>query len=149
MREYGLLRLREAGEEELAGAAHLAFYARMCRLTEFDPTRADVATPGSHPSTSWTWKPTTSASPCGTAWQTPTGRTIGLAMAAGLGQYWRYRAVSEGARWIDALLAGGVGRRHPGPCALRQGTLAVVQGDHAAGFGGCHGSHRDRTPDGG
>ena len=32
------------------------------------------------------------------------GVDLGLTMAAGLGQYWRYRAVTEGAHWIDALL---------------------------------------------
>ena len=65
----------------------------------------------------------------------PDGADVGLAMAAGLGQYWRSRAVSEGAHWIDALLA-----RRGGDDAIRGEALfvkidlAVVQGDHAAGL---------------
>ena len=65
----------------------------------------------------------------------PDGADLGLTMAAGLGQYWRHRAVSEGVYWIDALLA-----RRGGDEAIRSHalyvkiTLAVVQGDHAAGL---------------
>ena len=56
-------------------------------------------------------------------------------MAAGLGQYWRNRAVTEGAYWIDALLG-----RHGADDAIRSEALfvkidlAVVKGDHAAGL---------------
>jgi DNA-binding CsgD family transcriptional regulator len=65
----------------------------------------------------------------------PDGVEPGLSMAAGLGPYWRYRAVTEGAYWIDALL----GRRGGGDGIRSRAlyvkiTLAVVQGDHAAGL---------------
>jgi DNA-binding CsgD family transcriptional regulator len=56
-------------------------------------------------------------------------------MAAGLGQYWRTRAVSEGALWLPALLA-----RPGGDDAMRCRALfasiglAATQGDHRAGL---------------
>ena len=65
----------------------------------------------------------------------PDAADLGLAMAAGLGQYWRTRAVSEGAHWIDALLD-----RRGGDDAIRgealfvKVDLSVVQGDHAGGL---------------
>ena len=65
----------------------------------------------------------------------PDAADLGLTMAAGLGQYWRTRAVSEGAHWIDALLD-----RQGGDDAIRgealfvKVDLSVVQGDHAGGL---------------
>jgi ATP/maltotriose-dependent transcriptional regulator MalT len=56
-------------------------------------------------------------------------------MAAGLGLYWRTRAVTEGAHWIDTLLD------RPGcddvvrcRALFAKVALAVTQGDHAAGL---------------
>ena len=77
----------------------------------------------------------------------PDGADLGLTMAVGLGQYWRNRAVTEGAHWIDALLG-----RHGSDDAIRSEALfvkidlAVVKGDHAAGLGRGRGGRRDRTP---
>ena len=127
MREFALLRLREADEELNARTAHLAFYAGLCRsagdapqlalLDELDVEADNIRAALQH------------------SLSDEHGADIGLEMAIGLGHYWRYRAVSEGAHWIEALL----GRRGTDD-AIRRGalfvkiSLAVVQGDHAAGL---------------
>jgi predicted ATPase/DNA-binding CsgD family transcriptional regulator len=134
MREFGLLRLREAGEEALASEAHRSFYARLCRSTEFDPIRADAASQIASLN-----ELDLEADNIRVALRhclaDPAGADIGLAMAAGLGQHWRYRAVSEGALWIDALLARrGSDDAIRGRALYVKLTLAIVQGDHIAGL---------------
>jgi predicted ATPase/DNA-binding CsgD family transcriptional regulator len=127
MREFGLLRLREADEESIAGEAHLSFYLELCRSTGDAPQRAlldelDVEADNLRAALRHSLAD-------------PDGADDGLTMAVGLGQYWKYRAVTEGAHWIDSLLA-----RRGGDDATRSRalfvklSLAVVQGDHAAGL---------------
>ena len=98
MREFALLRLREADEEANAREAHLAFYSGLCRsgrvmrpqlasLDELDVEADNIRVALRH------------------SLADPDGADVGLSMAVGLGHYWKYRAVSEGAHWIDALLA--------------------------------------------
>ena len=133
MREFALLRLRESGEEAIAKDAHRSFYSDLCRNTEFDLVRPDVAS-----QVALLDELDLEADNMRAALRhclaDPTGADLGLTMAAGLGQYWRYRAVSEGVYWIDALLArrGDEGIR--GRALFVKITLAVVQGDHAAGL---------------
>jgi DNA-binding CsgD family transcriptional regulator len=134
MREFALLRLREAAEEAIAKDAHRSFYSSLCRPTEFDLARPDVAS-----QLAWLDELDLEADNIRAALRhclaDPDGADLGLAMAAGLGQHWRHRAVTEGVYWIDALLA-----RRGGDDAIRghalyvKVTLAVVQGDHAAGL---------------
>ena len=134
MREFALLRLREAGEEAIAKDEHRSFYSSLCRPTEFDLARPDVAS-----QLAWLDELDLEADNIRAALRhclaDPDGADLGLAMAAGLGQHWRHRAVSEGVYWIDGLLA-----RRGGDEAIRSHalyvkiTLAVVQGDHAAGL---------------
>ena len=118
MREFALLRLREADEEAAARSAHLTFYvaplpfhgsrhrqgedaaSKLARLDELDLEADNVRAALRH------------------CLADPDGADLGLAMAAGLGQYWRSRAVSEGAHWIDALLA-----RRGGDDAIRGEAL--------------------------
>ena len=134
MREFARLRLIEAGDEAVARSAHRSFYADLCRSTEADAAPTD---------------PTSQLASLDMldleadnirvalrhSLEDPAGADVGLTMAAGLGQYWRYRAVSEGAHWIDALLD-----RHGGDDTIRgralfeKISLAVVQGDHVAGL---------------
>jgi predicted ATPase/DNA-binding CsgD family transcriptional regulator len=134
MREFALLRLIEAGEESAARSAHLAFFAGLCRFTEFDPERADPALQLASLDELDVEADNIRAA-LRHCLEDPDGADVGMTMAAGLGQYWRYRAVSEGAHWIDALLG-----RRGGDDAIRGRALfvkisiAVVQGDHAAGL---------------
>jgi len=135
MREFALLRLREADEEEAAARrAHLAYFAGLCRFTEVDVAHPDVAS-----RLAWLAELDLEADNIRAALRNcladPDGADLGLTMAAGLGQYWRNRAVTEGAHWIDALLS-----RHGSDDAIRSEALfvkidlAVVKGDPAAGL---------------
>ena len=135
MREFALLRLLEADAEEAAARnAHLAYFAGLCRFTEVDVAHPDVAS-----RLAWLVELDLEADNIRAALRNcladPDGADLGLTMAAGLGQYWRNRAVTEGAHWIDALLA-----RHGSDDAIRSEALfvkidlAVVKGDHAAGL---------------
>jgi predicted ATPase/DNA-binding CsgD family transcriptional regulator len=134
MREFALLRLREAGEETIAKDEHRSFYSSLCRPTEFDLARPDVAS-----QLALLDELELEADNIRAALRhclaDPEGADLGLAMAAGLGQHWRYRAVSEGVYWIDRLLARrGVDEAIRSRALYVKITLAVVQGDHAAGL---------------
>jgi predicted ATPase/DNA-binding CsgD family transcriptional regulator len=134
MRDFALLRLREAGEESIATDAHRSFYAGLCRFTEFDHARSDAATRVASLD-----ELDLEADNVRVALRhcldDPHGADPGLRMAAGLGSYWRYRAVSEGVYWINALLA-----RRGDDEAVRSHALyvriglALVQGDHDTGL---------------
>jgi DNA-binding NarL/FixJ family response regulator len=56
-------------------------------------------------------------------------------MAAGLGQYWKYRAVSEGMRWLDVLLdRHGQDDTIRGRALFAKVQIAITLGDHTAGL---------------
>jgi predicted ATPase/DNA-binding CsgD family transcriptional regulator len=134
MREFALLRLVEAGEEAAAREAHLGFFAGLCRLSEFDGASgggaATLATLDDLDAEADNVRAALRS-----CLADPTAVERGLRMAVGLGQYWRNRAVTEGARWIDALL-----ERPGGDDVLRcqalyvKVSLSVAQGDHVAGL---------------
>ena len=133
MSEFGLLRLREAGEEARARSAHLSFYSRLCRPSEVVRGREDVES-----KLAWLGALDLEADNIRMALRRcladPDAADLGLVMAAGLGQYWRTRAVSEGAHWINALLdrqGGDDGVR--GEALFVKVDLSVVQGDHCRG----------------
>lgn len=133
MREFAMLRLREAGEEAITREAHTAFYSGLCRFSEFDTAR--------DPAEQLTSLDELDAEADNIrvalrhCLAEPDAADVGLTMAAGLGQYWRYRAVTEGAYWIDALLdrRGGDDANRSRALFVKV-SLAVVQGDHAAGL---------------
>ena len=134
MSEFGLLRLREAGDEAAAKSAHMSFYARLCRPGDVLGGANDVAS-----RLAWLSALDLEADNIRIALRRcladPDGADLGLAMAAGLGQYWRTRAVSEGAHWIDALLdhRGGDDAIR-GEALFVKVDLSVVEGDHAGGL---------------
>ncbi|HYH62252.1 MAG TPA: LuxR C-terminal-related transcriptional regulator, partial [Solirubrobacterales bacterium] len=134
MREFAQLRLLEADEAAVTRSAHLAFYAGLCRLSEFDREgRGGASTLAALEELDLEADNVRAALRYCLA--DPEGGAIGLSMAVGLGQYWRNRALTEGARWIDALLD-----RPGGDELLRcqalyvKISLAVAQGDHAGGL---------------
>lgn len=133
MREFARLRLRGSDDEAIAIEAHRSFYSGLCRSSEFDLTMPDVASQVAQLEVLDLEADNIRAA-LRNCLADPDGTDLGLAMAVGLGRYWRYRAVSEGAYWIDALLArhGDEGLR--GRALYVKTTLAVVQGDHAAGL---------------
>lgn len=134
MREFALMRLREADEEAAARGAHFSFFSGLCRLTEFDMPGTDAAAKLAALDELDLEADNVRAA-LRHCLADPDGADLGLTMAASLGQFWRYRAVTEGAHWIDALLA-----RRGDDDAIRSRaldvkiSLAVVQGDHAAGL---------------
>ena len=134
MREFALLRLIEAGEEAAARDAHRSFYSGLCRFTE-----PDLAGAGDLTKLESLEELDREAANIRAALRhclaDPDGADLGLAMAAGLGQYWRTRAVSEGAHWIGALLDRR-GRDDAIRCRalFARIGLAVTQGDHRTGL---------------
>jgi predicted ATPase/DNA-binding CsgD family transcriptional regulator len=134
MREFARLRLIEADEENLAGHAHLSFFANMCRHTDFDSGQPDDESKLESLDMLDLEADNVRAA-LRYCLADPDGADIGLAMAAGLGRYWWSRALSEGVHWIDALL-----QRHGSDEATRgralfvRSYLAVTQGDQAAGL---------------
>ncbi len=134
MREFAALRLAEADEEDAAEDAHLAFYAGLCRVAELDSPAADPAS-----QVALLDDLDREADNIRVALRRCLADAdraeLGLTMAAGLEQYWRNRAVTEGAYWIDALL----GRAGGDDAARRRAlhvkiVLAVIQGDHQGGL---------------
>jgi predicted ATPase/DNA-binding CsgD family transcriptional regulator len=126
MREYARLKLREAGEEEAVELSCAEHY--LSRSRQF-------AVEGRHRLLDWL------------AWmdlQTDNVRAAlrgcldrgdherGIDLAAGLVWYWVTRAVAEGVRWLDELLARPTEpAAHPWAYYVR-GFLAVLQSDPAA-----------------
>jgi DNA-binding CsgD family transcriptional regulator len=134
MREFALGRLGEEHEEATARDAHLAFFADLCRMSEFDGAGG-----GGRARLDSLDVLDVEADNIRLALRhclaDPARVEVGLRMAAGLGQYWRNRAVSEGAHWIDGLLGrpGGLDLIRCQAMYVKV-SLAVVQGDHAGGL---------------
>jgi predicted ATPase/DNA-binding CsgD family transcriptional regulator len=134
MREFAGLQLIDAHELAVVRGAHLAFFSHLCRFSEFE--NAGPNDPSTLESLD---QLDAEADNIRVALKhclaDPDGVGLGLRMAVGLGRYWRSRAVTEGARWIDALL-----ERPGGADLIRcqalyvKVSLAVVQGDHATGL---------------
>jgi predicted ATPase/DNA-binding CsgD family transcriptional regulator len=134
MREFAALQLLEAHEENLARRAHLAFFADICRRTEFDSAQPDDESK-LEALQLLDLEADNMRAALGYCLADPDGADVGLAMAVGLGRYWCSRALSEGVRWIDPLL-----QRRGSDEAMRaralyvRSYLAVTQGDQAAGL---------------
>ena len=134
MREFARLRLLDADEAVAARRAHLAFYAGLCRTSEFDAAGIDGAARLAS-LRELEVEGDNIREALRSCLADSTGAEIGLSMAVGLGQYWRNRAVTEGASWIDALLERPGGDEALTCRALYvKVSLAVVQGDHAGGL---------------
>jgi len=131
MREFALLQLRAADEEQIARAAHLSFFAELCHRADSDGHGADDAnTLASLQAIDDEADNIRGALRYCLA--DPERTDVGLEMSAGLGRYWTYRALSEGTHWLDALLERrGDGVR--GRALFVRSYLAVAQGDHTTG----------------
>lgn len=134
MREFALLRLREADEERLSRKAHLSYFAEMCRRADSDGSGVDDETTLAFLQ-ALDVEAENIRGALGFCLADPDSSEIGLKMAAGLGRYWTNRALTEGVRWIDALLERrGNDEGARGRALFVRGYLAVTQGDHAAGL---------------
>jgi predicted ATPase/DNA-binding CsgD family transcriptional regulator len=134
MRDFTLARLRDAGEEDVARRTHLSFYADLSTVDAVQPdapTRAETVARLA----TLEHEADNIRAALRYALDGPDHVDIGLRMAAGLGQFWRSRAVTEGVHWISAILD-----RRGGDDANRSRALfvkvdlAVVQGDHVGGL---------------
>ena len=126
MREYARLKLRDAGEEDAIERRCADYYLSRC---------AQFAAEGRYRLLPWlAW----------TELRIDNIRAVlrrcadrgdfrrGTEIATCLTWYWSTRATTEGARWLDELLAGDGGRAaHPWAYFVR-GLLAVLQNDPAA-----------------
>jgi predicted ATPase/DNA-binding CsgD family transcriptional regulator len=134
MREFALLRLREAAEERACREAHLSYFAAMCARTDFDgPSAGDedvLALLQTLDVEADNLRGALRYCLAGDG-----GTDVGLEMAARLGRYWANRALSEGVHWIDGLLPrGSEDRAVRGRALYVRSYLAVTQGDHRAGL---------------
>ncbi|MEO8093499.1 MAG: LuxR C-terminal-related transcriptional regulator [Pseudolysinimonas sp.] len=134
MREFALLRLREAEEEDDLRRAHLAFFAQMCRHAESDGREVDNAARLTSLQ-ALDVEVDNIRSALRYCVSAGTFADVGLQMVAGLGRYWTNRAPSEGVHWLDALLTQeGTDAAARGKALFVRSYLAVAQGDPAAGL---------------
>ncbi|MER6003625.1 LuxR C-terminal-related transcriptional regulator [Nonomuraea angiospora] len=123
MREYAGLKLRAAGEEEAVERRCSGYYRSRCRRSAAEARVRLVE---------WlAWMDLEIDNIRSVLRRCPAQE--GVALVYFLGWYWMTRATSEGVRWLDELLASGLG--DPGARAhgyFMRGFLAVLQSDPAA-----------------
>ena len=128
MREYALLKLREANEEAVAVDAFIHFYSSMCGVAEAAAQSVHIVDwlkrmDGEVDNLRATLKRCLNSP----------DHAVGMAMVGSLLWYWTARATSEGAYWLDLFLE----RREADPSILSRalyarGFMAMTQGDAAA-----------------
>ncbi|MGV9382999.1 LuxR C-terminal-related transcriptional regulator [Nonomuraea sp. NPDC003707] len=123
MREYAGLKLRAAGEEEAVERRCSGYYRSRCRRSAAEARVRLVE---------WlAWMDLEIDNIRSVLRRCPAQE--GVALVYFLGWYWMTRATSEGVRWLDELLASGLGdpptRAHG---YFMRGFLAVLQSDPAA-----------------
>jgi predicted ATPase/DNA-binding CsgD family transcriptional regulator len=127
MREYGLLKLRDAGEEAATIKAFVRFYSGMCRAAEDAAQSAQLV--------EWLKRMDGEADNVRAALArclNGPDHAVGMSMVGSLLWYWTARATSEGAYWLDRFLD----RQEGDPSALAhalyaRGFMAMTQGDAA------------------
>jgi predicted ATPase/DNA-binding CsgD family transcriptional regulator len=128
MREYALLKLREAGDEGGARERYGHYYAAVCRQfgeeARFRPVEWLERMDGEIDNVRVLLQRCLESE----------DYRVGIALAGSLGWYWLCRATTEGVRWLKEFL----GRAEGEPAALAQAYfmrafLAVVQADPGAG----------------
>jgi len=125
MREYGLLKLRDANEEAATIKRFVRFYSDMCWAGEQAAQSTHVA--------EWLKRMDGEAdnlrAVIGHCLNGPE-HAVGMSMVSSLLWYWTARATSEGVYWLDRFLE----RRGDDPAALAnalyaRGFMAMTQGD--------------------
>jgi predicted ATPase/DNA-binding CsgD family transcriptional regulator len=125
MREYGLLKLREANEEAPAVNAFIRFYSTMSRVAEAAAQSVHIV--------EWLKRMDREADNVRAALRHSLNgpdHALGMSIVGSLLWYWTARATSEGAYWLDLFLE----RREADPSALARalyarGFIAMTQGD--------------------
>jgi predicted ATPase/DNA-binding CsgD family transcriptional regulator len=133
-REFALIQLGAAEEEDLVRRMHLTYFAELCRRADSDGDVADDETTLANLE-ALDREADNIREALRYCLADPAGVEIGLEMAAGLGRFWTNRALSEGVHWIDALLERESNMRGSRARALFvRSYLAVAQGDQSAGL---------------
>ncbi len=126
MREYAILKLREAGEHVAVGLRCADYYVSECRRRTVDASSRLLV---------WLeWMDIEIDNIRAVLRHCLNQRDFGrgLDIARSLGWYWFTRATTEGARWLDQFLALGARDGKARAWALfMRGFLAVLQGDPA------------------
>jgi predicted ATPase/DNA-binding CsgD family transcriptional regulator len=128
MREYGLLKVRDAKEEAAAVNAFIRFYSTMCSVAEAAAQSVHVV--------EWLKRMDNEADNVRAALRhclNGPDHALGMSIVGSLLWYWTARATSEGAYWLDLFLE----RREADASALARalyarGFMAMTQGDAAA-----------------
>jgi predicted ATPase/DNA-binding CsgD family transcriptional regulator len=128
MREYGLLKLREADEEAAVVNAFIRFYSTMCGVAEAAAQSVHVV--------EWLKRMDSEADNVRAALRhclNGPDHALGMSTVGSLLWYWTARATSEGAYWLDLFLE----RREADASALARalyarGFMAMTQGDAVA-----------------
>jgi predicted ATPase/DNA-binding CsgD family transcriptional regulator len=127
MREFARLKLREAGEEDAVGLQCAEYYRSRCR---------EAALESRYRLVEWLQWANLEIDNVRAVLRRCVARadgSRGLDLAAALGWYWITRATTEGARWLDELLAAGGGDpQMRGWAYFLRGFLAVLKADPAA-----------------
>jgi predicted ATPase len=127
MREYAGLKLRAAGEEEVFEERCAEYYVSWCRRSATEARYRLV------PWLEWLDLEIDNIRSVLGRCLTRADVQRGIDLASSLGWYWITRATTEGARWLDELLAAGPGHSQAHARAhFMRGFLAVLQADPAA-----------------
>lgn len=128
MREYALVKLREAGDESAALKAFVAFYADMCQVAEQAAQSPQLVT--------WLKRMDEEADNVRAALAhclNGSDHASGISMVGSLLWYWTARATSEGAYWLDLYLErrDGVDRNDAAlaRALFARGFVSMVLGD--------------------
>ncbi len=127
MREYALLKLRGAGEEEAVEGRSTEYYTSRCLLAAVDAQVRLVEY------LAWIDLEIDNIRPVLRRCLVQADHRRGVDLATSLCWYWATRATTEGVRWLEELLAAGPDDYATyGWAYFIRGFLAILQGDSAS-----------------
>jgi predicted ATPase/DNA-binding CsgD family transcriptional regulator len=125
MREYALLKLRDASEQDTTMKAFVRFYSAMCKAGEEAAQSVNVV--------EWLKRMDGEADNVRAALAyclNGPDHAVGMSIVGSLLWYWTARATSEGAYWLDRFLERREGDPAIAPSALyARAFMAMTQGD--------------------
>ena len=125
MREYALLKLRDAGEQATTMKAFVRFYSAMCKVGEKAAQTVNVV--------EWLKRMDSEVDNVRAALAhclNGPDHAVGMSIVGSLLWYWTARATSEGAYWLDLFLERREGDPSTTARALyARGFMAMTQGD--------------------
>jgi predicted ATPase/DNA-binding CsgD family transcriptional regulator len=126
MREFGALKLRQAGEEEVVELRCASYYLSRCQRSAVEARYRLVEW------LDWMDLEIDNVRSILRRCLIRSDFSRGLGLASSVGWYWITRATAEGARWLDELLAADQGTAEvQAPAYFIRGFLAVLLADPA------------------